>query len=248
MRIAIVSDIHGNRFAFDAVLADLRDSAPDLVLHGGDLAHGGSSPAYVLDRIRELGWQGVMGNTDEMLFRPEALQEFAQQTPKLQSMFAMIAEMAAWDREALGAQRLDWLRTLPSRTVSDSFALVHASPGDCWRSPGPEADDDKLHSIYSVLGRPLVVYAHIHRPYVRNIYGKTQASQPSRMFVANTGSVSLSHDGDPRASYLLIDDSTPQIRRVTYEVEKEVQQLANCGMPHANWITRTLRAASPQAP
>ena len=45
MRVAIVSDIHGNPTAFDAVLADLRETAPDLIFHGGDLAHGGSSPA-----------------------------------------------------------------------------------------------------------------------------------------------------------------------------------------------------------
>ena len=73
MRIAIVSDIHGNRTAFEAVLADLRQTSPDLILHGGDLADGGSSPVEIVDRIRDLGWQGVVGNTDEMLFRPESL-------------------------------------------------------------------------------------------------------------------------------------------------------------------------------
>jgi predicted phosphodiesterase len=88
MRIAVVSDIHGNRTAFEAVLADLRQISPDLILHGGDLAHGGASPAYIVDRIRDLGWQGVMGNTDEMLPMPESLKEFARQTPKLQSLCA----------------------------------------------------------------------------------------------------------------------------------------------------------------
>ena len=82
MRVAIVSDIHGNRTAFDAVLADLRQTAPDLVLHGGDLADGGSSPVHIVDRIRDLGWDGVAGNTDEMLFRPESLTEFAKQAPQ----------------------------------------------------------------------------------------------------------------------------------------------------------------------
>ena len=54
MRIAIVSDIHGNRTAFEAVLADLRQTSPDLILHGGDLADGGASPAEIVDQIREL--------------------------------------------------------------------------------------------------------------------------------------------------------------------------------------------------
>ena len=78
MRIAIVSDIHGNRTAFEAVLADLRHTSPDLILHGGDLADGGASPVEIVDRIRDLGWQGVVGNTDEMLFMPESLEEFAK--------------------------------------------------------------------------------------------------------------------------------------------------------------------------
>lgn len=80
MRIAILSDIHGNRTAFEAVLADMRQTSPDLILHGGDLADSGSSPAEIVDRIRDFGWQGVVGNTDEMLFRPASLEEFASKS------------------------------------------------------------------------------------------------------------------------------------------------------------------------
>ena len=67
MGIAILSDIHGNRTAFEAVLSDIRDVSPDIVLHGGDLADGGSSPVEIVDYIRDLGWPGVIGNTDGML-------------------------------------------------------------------------------------------------------------------------------------------------------------------------------------
>jgi 3',5'-cyclic AMP phosphodiesterase CpdA len=61
MRIAILSDIHGSRTAFEAVLSDLRDASPDLILHGGELADSGSSPMEIVDRIRDLGWDGVLG-------------------------------------------------------------------------------------------------------------------------------------------------------------------------------------------
>ena len=81
MRVAVVSDIHGNLTAFEAVLADIRQCSPDLVLHGGDLADLGSSPLEIIDRIRSLGWQGVMGNTDEMLPMPESLTEFPRNCP-----------------------------------------------------------------------------------------------------------------------------------------------------------------------
>src|SRR5580704_14540506 len=109
MRIAIVSDIHGNRAAFEAVLADLRQTSPDLIYHGGDLCHAGASPAEIVDRIRELGWPGVLGNTDEMLFLPESLEEFARRAPKLEPLVAVIREIAGATREALGEDRLAWL-------------------------------------------------------------------------------------------------------------------------------------------
>jgi predicted phosphodiesterase len=191
MRIAIVSDIHGNRSAFDAVLADLRQTSPDLILHGGDLADFGASPAEIVDRIRDLGWQGVVGNTDEMLFMPESLQEFANQSPKLQPLFAAIEEMAVATREALGEARLAWLRTLPRVQIHGPMALVHATPGSPWRAPSPEASDAELESVYAPLGQPIAVYGHIHRSYIRSVSG---------MIVANTGSVSLSYDGDRRAA------------------------------------------------
>jgi predicted phosphodiesterase len=239
MRIAIVSDIHGNRTAFEAVLADLRQTSPDLILHGGDLAHGGASPTEIVDRIRELGWPGVVGNTDEMLFMPQSLEEFARQAPKLQPLCAVIREMAVATREALGEERLAWLRDLPRIQIHGPMALVHASPENLWRAPAPGASNAELESVYGPLGRPIAVYGHIHRSYIRNDSG---------MIVANTGSVSLSYDGDRRAAYLLLDESKLEIRRVGYEVELEIKALASCGLPHADWVARTLERACPQMP
>jgi predicted phosphodiesterase len=239
MRIAIVSDIHGNRTAFEAVLADLRQTVPDLILHGGDLADTGASPTEIVDRVRDLGWHGVVGNTDEMLFRPASLQEFAKQSPKLQPLFAAIEEMAAASREALGEERLAWLRGLPRTQIRGPMALVHASPESLWRAPAPGANDGELEAIYRPLGQPIAVYAHIHRSYIRDVSG---------MIVANTGSVGLPYDGDRRAAYLLLDESKPSIRRVEYDVDRELRALADCGLPYSGWIAKTLQTACPQMP
>src|SRR5215831_208883 len=128
MRIAVVSDIHGNLAAFEAVLADLRETSPDLILHGGDLADGGSSPGEIVDRIRDLGWPGVLGNTDEMHSRPASLEEFASTSQAPASMWDAVREMAAWTRQQLGEERIAWLRGLPRLHVHETVALVHASP------------------------------------------------------------------------------------------------------------------------
>lgn len=239
MRIAIVSDIHGNRTAFEAVLADLRETSPDLILHGGDLADGGSSPREIVDRIRDLGWQGVVGNTDEMLFRPESLAEFTGPSPKLQPLFTAIGEMAAAAREALGEERLAWLGALPRTQWHGPLALVHASPESPWRAPAPEAGDAELESVYGPLGRPVAVYGHVHRSYIRHMAGLT---------VVNAGSVGLPYDGDPRAAYLLLDDLAPVIRRVEYDVGKECKALSDSGLPHAGWVARMLTSGGFQMP
>jgi len=243
VRIAIVSDIHGNRTAFEAVLADLRETSPDLVLHGGDLADSGSSPTEIVDRIRNLGWNGVLGNTDEMHSRPESLEEFASQSSAPPSVWAAIREMATATRGMLGEERVAWLSTLPRVLFQESIALVHASPGTTWRAPGPEASDEELKTAYGSLDRPIVVYGHIHRSFIRSIRHVRMEE-----IVVNTGSVSLSYDGDARAAYLLIDDSKPTIRRVEYDLEKELKTLSDCGLPHSDWVSKILRTRSPQLP
>ncbi len=238
MRVAIVSDIHGNRRAFQAVLADLRQVAPDLVLHGGDLAYGGTHPADIIDQIRALGWPGVRGNTDEMLWAPEGLAAFAAATPKLGPLLAIIRELIPPTIASIGEERLRWLEGLPQQYSGEGFSLVHASPDDLWRAPMPTASDEELQSTYASLGAQfssggVVVYGHIHRPYIRRLPGLT---------VANTGSVSQSHDGDRRASYLVIDGKSITNRRVEYDVESEAEELLHSGLPHADWLSRILLA------
>jgi predicted phosphodiesterase len=241
MRIAVVSDIHGNLTAFDAVLADIRQASPDLVLHGGDLADSGSSPVEIIDRIRDLGWQGVMGNTDEMLVRPASLEDFASQSSAPAALWSAIREIASATRSILGDERLAWLRKLPTTFSCPGLALVHALPGDCWRTLAAEAEDAEVEAKYGSLGQPVVAYGHTHRPAIRRIAGRPE-------LLINTGSVGLSYDGDPRASYLLLDGSTPTIRRVEYDMEKELKLLLCCGLPAAEWTAKMLRTSSPQMP
>ncbi|HEY2117307.1 MAG TPA: metallophosphoesterase family protein [Candidatus Angelobacter sp.] len=93
MRIAIVSDVHGNLTALDAVLADLRQQKPDMVFHGGDIPYGGCNPAEVIDCIVHEGWKGVLGNTDEMLWDTSARAGLEASAPKLKSLFKVLFEV-----------------------------------------------------------------------------------------------------------------------------------------------------------
>src|SRR4051794_6903986 len=114
MRVAVVTDIHGNLTALDAVIADLQQTSPDLVVQGGDLVSGGHRPADVLDRVRERGWPGVQGNTDEMLWKPEMFDRFMQSVPQLGHIWRMVFhQQAPATLDLIGSDRLAWLREMP---------------------------------------------------------------------------------------------------------------------------------------
>ena len=216
MRIAIVSDVHGNLPALEAVVADIELEAPDLTVHGGDLVTNGPRPAEVLGLIRELGWPGILGNTDEALWSlPPALPERVR---------AHFDRACAATRELIGHEGVDWLRGLPLEWRGDGAALVHAAPGDLWRQVPADASDAELRDVFGVLGAGLAVYCHIHRPYVRAMEGLT---------VANSGSVSLPADGDWRAAYLMVEDGVPSVRRLEFDLERAVSDLLASDYPGA---------------
>jgi putative phosphoesterase len=231
VKIAIVSDVHGNLDALEAVLEDLAAVQPDLVIHGGDLAFNGPQPVECIDRIRELGWPGVLGNTDQALWAiPETLPENT-----IRTFEAIAAVTTSW----LGPERVAWLKTLPLVwRDQDRVALVHAVPGDTWKVVDAGADDEELRQVYGPLQASLAVYCHIHRPYIRRLDGFT---------VANSGSVGMPFDGDPRAAYLVVEDGTPVIRRVAYDVERHVAHLERSGIPTSRWLIELARTATPSA-
>jgi predicted phosphodiesterase len=241
MRIAILADIHSNMTALDAVLADLRQQKPDVIFHGGDLAFGGCNPAEVIDCIVHEGWKGVMGNTDEMLWDTSARAALEASAPKLKSLFKVLFDVSGpATRQMIGPSRLEWLRALPpdlrfEELRHENLALVHAAPGNLWRAPMDTASDAELESTYKSIGLPLIVYCHIHRPFIRKV---------GSMTVCNTGGVGSPYDGDPPASYLLIDNGKPAIRRVTYDVEQEVRRLLGSNYPQKEWIAEMRRKGS----
>ena len=212
MRTAIVSDIHGNFTPFEAVLADLELQKPDRVVFGGDLVFLGPRGVDCVDRLRELGWPGVVGNTDRILSHPESAPEPLRE---------LLQPRIDRHRAELGPDRLAWLDSLAMewRDGAD-LAVVHALPGDLWGVVFEDAEASMAQSTFGALGAKVVAYGHIHRPYVRHLDGFT---------LANSGSVGAPYDGDWRSAYLLVEDGIPVVRRVEYDRERELADLAAAG-------------------
>lgn len=224
VRVAIVSDIHGNLVALEAVIADLAETNPDQVVLGGDLALGGPHAPEVVDRLRELGWPGVLGNTDAALAGLDAIPEAARG--------GFIPKVAAHTHELLGDERTAWLTGLPMEWRGEDLAVVHAVPGDCWPVVAHDAPDEKLRSIYGRPGKPVVAYGHIHHAFVRRL---------GDLVVINSGSVSLSLDRDVRASYVIVDGDRVEHRRVDYDLEKVAADYHSSGYPMADTYVSWLR-------
>ena len=235
MRIAVVTDIHGNLSALEAVVADLQNVAPDIVVHGGDLVAGGYRGDLVLDRVRDLGWPGLQGNTDEMLWKPEMYDQFMSTVPQLAHIWHLVFKLQAPATLALiGSDRLAWLQQLPTLWRHDELTVVHAALDNLWRAPMATATDAELRAAYGPANACMVAYGHIHTPFVRTM---------GEMTVANCGSVGMPFDGDRRASYLVVDSGAASIRRVEYDVDAEVRGLLDSGYPDAERIAETLRSA-----
>jgi diadenosine tetraphosphatase ApaH/serine/threonine PP2A family protein phosphatase len=167
------------------------------------------------------------------LWRPQEQARQEKLAPKLGALLKLIfQEYTPATLELLGQERVTWLRQLPAQQRVADLVLVHAAPGDLWRAPLPDAEDEELLAVYEPLDAATTVYGHIHRPFTRTL---------TNFAVANSGSVGMPWDGDPRACYLLIEDGRPQSVRVEYDIEREATLLLGSGYPDASRLVEMRR-------
>ena len=202
MRIAILSDIHGNLLALEAVLADIETQSPDQIWCGGDLGWMGPWAPECIQRVRAAGWPTVKGNTDVWITGDPQTVEPEEE----RSTFKAMAE-----EHGITSDDADWLLNLPlGHTGAGSVLLVHGTPHSPFRAPMPDDPGSEFTEYEDQAA--VVVYAHVHRAFVRRLSGGT--------IVANTGSVGLPMDGET-ASYLLIDrlgaDIALRHRRIPFD-------------------------------
>ena len=240
-RIAALSDIHGNVAALEAVIAEIRREKPDRVVIAGDLVLNGPEPVAVVDMLRTLAADGtavVAGNTDIAVADFDYAAAFPWMTDGVPDAIVAAAE---WAHEALGEERVEWLRSLPAerrlRTDDDTLVLVcHASPGS--QTSGFDQDLDPSVTIERVARTDarVIVCGHTHLPEVRDLGWKV---------IVNDGSAGYVFDGDPSASWALIDIADDQvsaeIRRTTFDTLSVANAISSRGLAGDVYRAATVR-------
>jgi predicted phosphodiesterase len=242
VKIALLSDIHGNLTALNAVLQDVDNlGGADHYLVLGDLAALGPQPVQVLERLNQLpNVQFARGNTDRYVVTGDRPPPTIAQTAKDPSLLPILFDVAttfAWTQGIITqAGWFDWLQKLPFEirlTLPDGTPLlgVHAAPKADDISIHPNLSNEEIDSHLIDCQADLICMGHTHKPL--NVY-------VSNRHVVNLGSVSNPPGADLRASYVFLtaDATTHQLqhRQVTYDYQAVIDTLHRVHHPGRAFI------------
>ena len=230
MRWAVVSDVHGNLEALEAVLADLEREKVEAIVCLGDFVGYGASPNECIERLRPRIEAAVAGNHDLAAcgrlklgyFNPDA------------------ASAARWTDASLTAENREWLAALPYTATFRDSLLVHASPADPaeWNYVLSPADAEEEMKAF-VEPKCFIGHSHFPGTFGQDGFGVqyTRAQDidvlEGHRYLVNVPSVGQPRDGDPRAGWLLVDEDGGKLRhvRLEYDVEAAMKRILDAGLP-----------------
>jgi predicted phosphodiesterase len=240
VRVAILSDVHGNLDALNAVQAALKKERLDHVVIAGDHVLFGPDPAGVVDALRDMEASGatiVQGNTDVAV----ADFDYSAANPSFNDGVPDIFRAAAeWAHDALGDERVAWLRRLPSerRLMLDDTMLLacHASPGSQTQGFDMQLDPSVVFERLSKTDARLIACGHTHLPEIRDLGWK---------MIINDGSAGFVYDGDPTASWALVEvtgsDVTAEIKRTEFDTMAVANAISARGLVGDVYRAATVR-------
>ncbi len=231
MRIGVISDIHSNLPALEAVLADVDREAPDELWCLGDIVGYGPHPNECVDLVQSRAALSLCGNHDLAVVGTIDIMDFTGDA----------GAAARWTTEELGETQAQWLRGLRPSAERKGFELFHGSP----RDPVWDYVLSEQVALISILETtaPVVLVGHSHVALglgwdETELSGGlapagTELDLGANRWLLNPGSVGQPRDGDPRAAWLLLDDSTRQagFRRVPYPIELTQAAIRERGLP-----------------
>jgi diadenosine tetraphosphatase ApaH/serine/threonine PP2A family protein phosphatase len=230
MRYGIISDIHGNLEALNAVLENLSKERIDRYLCLGDLVGYGANPNECVALVRELTDWVIAGNHDWVAVSLSDSSAFNPHARKA----------ALWTARSLTEEHRSYLCKLPLKRPDGEALFVHSTPEEPerWRyilSP------HEAGKHFDLLNPQICFIGHSHRPVVFArgddghvlVLGADFSIKSNWKYIVNVGSVGQPRDGDPKASYAIFDaeEASVRIKRVSYDIEKAQQKIRRAGLP-----------------
>ena len=239
MKVAIISDLHSNREALEAVFQHIRELGVQAIYCLGDVVGYGPDPEFCVDLVRGHAELCLMGNHDEALFgdasdfNPHARGAIEYTRHRMRPR---------WWSGSDTKSRWRWLESLPATHREGRFLFVHGSPRDPVREYVLSTDGflnpDKLRAVFDSFDG-IAVGGHTHHPGMHDeslcfhgLDGQESFSlelPPEGKFFINVGSVGQPRDGDNRACYAVIEDSRVTWHRVAYDYRRTMQRILDTG-------------------
>jgi len=231
MKIAFISDVHGNLEAFAAVCASIKDEHVDRVVFLGDIVGYGANPNECIELLRTITEHCVAGNHDWAAAGRQSTETF---NPAAR-------DAIEWTSAQLTAENKALLMSLPLSLEINQLLCVHATPfmPQKWRYVFNECDAEL---IFETFMQRICFVAHTHCPAIFIEHEDTTVMReissqvtlhPRCRYIINCGSVGQPRDGDNRASYAIYDTTARQIelRRVEYDIESAQKKIIAAGLP-----------------
>lgn len=233
MRIGIISDIHSNREALEAVLAELKNVEQIFCL--GDIIGYGADPVFCIEKMKEIDCISIKGNHEGGLTRELDLQNFSDDAR--QSLY--------WTKEQINDQDFQYLRDLPKKFDIDKNILgVHGSPRQpLWEYILDQQTAEEIFSkfdfkAYFVGHSHIAGYFTFHREnktinYFDALAGTEFFLDENHSYIINCGSIGQPRDGNPQACYAIFDSETRfvSIKRISYHIEAAQNKIREANLP-----------------
>ena len=202
-RLAIVSDIHGNHVAFEAVVEHIATQNIDEVIVAGDLVGRGPQGSRVIEHVKRLGWETIRGNHEDYILgflRREVPENWWHEDVWAASRW-MAAEASAHE---------DYIDSLPLNTVRPGLHILHGSPRSINEGIGKWTSIEDRRAFVEAVEEPILVCAHTHRTMNMDVDGRK---------IVNVGSVGMPFNGNWKAQYAIFDDEGDRWEVTFPEVE-----------------------------
>lgn len=210
MKIGLISDIHANAVALEAVLKDM--GKVDGILCAGDIVGYNPYPNETIDLLKKYNVKCVLGDHDEAVVSGD-IQWFNDVT----------ANTLRWTINQLSRENMHYLATLPDHIETDGMTIYHGSPKSI-KDIVIEYEPEKLCGVFDTVDHNIFTFGHTHIPVVKICGDK---------IVINPGSVGQPRDGNNQASYAIWDTekNTVEIKRVSYDLKKVQDKIKEAGLP-----------------